>query len=211
MLSFGFTPTKDDYLKAFRTFYLSSWPIWALLIFVSLPQAVCIFIAVLRGEFGDGYLLILPAIILLTGVIVLISLLFIGPLRVANKVEKDERLHSPVQYECSDEQIHFKDQFSELKTDWASYQQYIESKELFLLIYTANKNMFQIIPKRAFKSPDDEAAFRDLLLSKKIKRKSSPFKLQMNPWLIIGSIALIGLCFLVCAASFIFSLIRNSS
>ena len=59
-------------------------------------------------------------------------------------------------------------EFTEIKTDWSSFQQFIESKDLFLLIYSANSSMFHIIPKHVFLSPDEELAFTKMLISKNI-------------------------------------------
>jgi hypothetical protein len=198
MLSFGFTPTKSDYIKSFRAYYLSNWQIWAFLVLITIPFGICAFSTLLSGKVRDGFSFTLSFIIPLIAFMLLgsflLSTLVINPLKIANKVDKDERLHSPIQYAVNAEQILFKNQFTETKTDWGSFQKFIENKDVFLLIYSVNKGMFQIIPKRAFASIDDEQAFRNLLISKNLKSKSSPLDIKKNPVLAIGIIAFIVFC-----------------
>jgi hypothetical protein len=196
MLSFGFTPTKSDYIKSFRAFYLSNWKILAFLIFVSVPQVICIFSALIRGEFGYGFGFAIPITILLFLCFLAIYALLINPLMIANKIEKDERLHSSVQYEVTDEQLLFRNQFAETKLDWGSFQKFIETKDLFLIVYTVNKNMFQIIPKRAFTSSEDEQSFRNLLNQKIPKEQIKTFDFSKLPVITIILIAILG--FLLC-------------
>ena len=207
MQSFSFIPTKDDYIKAFRTFYLSNWPIWAVLIVFVLSQIICIGSAFLRGDLGSEFGGVFPIVLFIFLAIYLAYALVINPMTIASKVEKDERLSSPVQYEVNGEQIMFKNQFAETKMDWGSFQKVIESKELFLLVYSTNKNMFQIIPKRAFAATDGEQAFRNLLNNKIPKNPKNNFNIK-SPAFIVTIVITFGFCLLLCAIaviSFVFT------
>lgn len=207
MISFRFAPTKDDYIKSFRIFYLNSWPSWAVLIGLVLSQIICIGSAFVRGDLGFDFGGILPIVLFVFLVFYLAFALVINPMTVTSKVEKDERLSSPVQYEVNDEQIMFKNQFSETKLDWGSFQKVIESKELFLLVHATNKNMFQIIPKRAFASADDEQAFKNLL-NLKIPKKPKSFLDIKSPAaiaaIVITSVFFLFLC-AIATLSFVFT------
>ena len=181
MLSFGFTPTRSDYLKAYWAYYLSNWQIWSVLILLVVPQGICIFSAILNGNYGSSSGWVFPFFLFLFLALFIVFTLVINPLRLANRVKKDPRLSSPVQYEVSEEQIIIKNQFSETKTDWGTFQRFVESKDVFLLIYTVNKNMFQLVPKRAFASSEEVDAFRKLLVAKNLKGKTNPFDIKKNP------------------------------
>ncbi len=157
MPSFEFTPTKQDYLKAFRSFYLTRWKEQALLLSIAFIMIACSLLAALQGNLGEFRYFIFALFGLLF--FFLLYAVVISPLIVANKVPKDERLNSPVLYELRDEHIEIKNKFSEHKMDWGSFQKIIETEEYLLLIYTVNKNAFQIIPKRAFVTSDDEKKF----------------------------------------------------
>jgi hypothetical protein len=198
MLTFTYVPTKADYLKAFRVIYMRSWPVWSVIIIVMLAQGICIGSALLRGEVGFELGILLPLAIFVFLAIYLTFALVVSPLRVANRVEKDERLNSPVHYEVSEAQIVFRNQFAETKLDWGSFQKVVESQDHFLLLYTVNKNAFQIIPKRAFGSPEDEQAFRDLLKAKIPNHQGSQFSLR-NPMVILGIVLIAGFCLFQCA------------
>jgi hypothetical protein len=198
MLFFKFTPTKDDYIKAFRTFYLSSWPVWGVLIVFLLSQIIFFGLAFIRGDLGFDLGGILPIVLIVFIASYLAFTLVINPMTAASKLEKNERLSSPVQYEVNDEQIMFKNQFAETKLDWGSFQKVIESKDIFLLVYTTNKNMFQIIPKRAFASTDDEQAFKNLLNTKIPQNKKINFNIK-NPAVIVTVVITTGFCLFFCA------------
>ena len=198
MLTFTYVPTREDYLKSFRTIYLRSWPIWSVVIILIITQVVCIGSALIRDEISFESGVLLPFAIFVFLAFYLIFALVIHPLRLANKVEKDERLSSPVHYEVSDEQIIFGNQFAETKLDWGSFQKVVESRDHFLLLYTVNKNAFQIIPKRAFAAPEDEQAFRDLLKAKIPDHQESKFNLR-NPMVILGIVLITGFCLFQCA------------
>ena len=198
MISFRFAPTKDDYIKSLRVFYLNSWPTWAVLIVLVLSKIICIGSAFVRGDLGFDFGGIFPIVLFVFLVFYLAFAFVINPMIVASKVEKDERLSSPVQYEVNDEQIMFKNQFTETKLDWGSFQKVIESKELFLLVHLTNKNMFQIIPKRAFASTNDEQAFKNLLNVKIPKKPKSNFNIK-SPAVIATIVITSGFFLFLCA------------
>jgi hypothetical protein len=135
--------------------------------------------------------------------------LVISPYMTAHKMEKDERLSSPVQYEANDEQIMFKNKFSETKLDWGSFCRVIETKDLFLLVYTSNKNCSQMIPKRAFASNDDEQAFRDLVAAKIPAKQNNFFDIKNNRWILFTIIIPLVFCCLLSCGSMVVALINQ--
>ena len=161
MLSFDFTPNKEDYLKAFSAYYSGRLQQWLAMAFLLTSFIVCSLYGLLSKGAGLGFLI--PIAIFIFMIVYPVSVFVINPRIMANKIEKDERLNSPVHYEVTDEQVLIKTKFVETKFDWGSFQRVIETKELFLLIHSVNKNMLQIIPRRAFASVVDEQAFRNLL------------------------------------------------
>ncbi|MBI5943766.1 MAG: YcxB family protein [Chloroflexi bacterium] len=180
---------------------MSNWRIWAVLVFFVLATIICAGSAfILRGDLGFEYGIIFPLILFIFIVFYVVFAFFINPLTIANKVGKDERLSSPIQYEVSDEQIMFRNQFAETKLDWGSFQKVIESEEMFLLVYTLNKNMFQIIPKRAFSATVDEQVFRDLLKTKIPKTHKNKFDIK-NPAILVPILLAVGFCLFLCAIS----------
>lgn len=197
MVTYQFKPTKDDYLKAFRAFYLSNWFIWAGLMAFMLFLFLCWISSFLFNvsslEYGRGFLLFF---FLALAFFLVFTLLF-NPLKAANKAETDERFGSPVEGEVSNEYITFKYKFSEAKLDWGSFHRMIESKDQFLLVHSANKNMFQIIPKRAFSSTEDEQAFR-IIVNAKIPKSQSSIDIK-SPAVIITILFSAGLCLFLCA------------
>jgi hypothetical protein len=205
MLSFSFVPTKNDYLKAIWTYYFSNSIILVGLIFLVLlvPLVILsvILLVALKSEVGT-WLPITAIFILGSGFFAFV--LLINPLITANKVKNNERLNSPVQFEVSGDQLLIKNQFTETKLDWGSFQKVIETKDYFLLVHSVNKNMFQIVPKRAFSSSADEQTFRNLLTIKIPKWQNSTLNIKKNPIIVITLIGVPAMCLLFCILVLIF-------
>ena len=173
MISFNFVPTKEDYFKSFQTMYKKRILIFLLVTAFILPEILC----VLLNYLGQGEQIQLVNIF--PFILAILFLMFfpiyyfvINPFISSRKAAKDERLSGIVHYEVNDEYILVKTKYAESKLDWGNFQSVIESKAYFLLLCTSNKNMFQMIPKRAFVSLDDELAFKSLLnthIQKKVK------------------------------------------
>lgn len=73
----------------------------------------------------------------------------------------------------------------------------IETRDLFLLVYTTNKNMYTMIPKRAFASHEDEQAFRDFVNLKIPPKPKARFNLK-HPAVIMAFFIAAALFFLLC-------------
>ena len=154
-------------------------------------------IALMHSDLRDGFFGSSSFLFLVFGFTFIGFALFINPLRVANRVKKDERMRSPIQCTMDEEYIAFKNQFVETKLDWGSFSKVIESKELFLLIHSASKNSFQIIPKRAFTSPEDEKVFREILDAKLPRQQKQRLSIK-NPNVIAIIVAVLVFSCSVC-------------
>ncbi|MEM4204670.1 MAG: YcxB family protein [Candidatus Methanomethylicaceae archaeon] len=196
MISFKFLPSKTDYLKSFWAFYLRQWKQWAALLFLSLLLTASGLFASIRRDMEIGYFAPLLAFFSLVIMFILISVLLVNPYRAARMAEHNEQLRSMVEVEASEDRIVLKNQFAETKLDWGNFQEVIETPEHFLLIYSMNKNMFHIIPKRAFKSSSDELDFQKLLYTKIPKVHQSILDLRNNPLAIIILVTIIGIALL---------------
>jgi hypothetical protein len=59
-----------------------------------------------------------------------------------------------------------KTSFGENKNEWNSFSRVIETKNSYLLVDAKNKRAFQVLPRRAFTSPEQEARVKAYLLNK---------------------------------------------
>lgn len=72
----------------------------------------------------------------------------------------------PIACEMDNDRIFTVNQVAENKMDWSVFNKVVETKEYYFLIYSVNKNAFQIIPKRAFESIQQEQEARILFEQK---------------------------------------------
>lgn len=158
-----FTPTPEDYKKIIRIYYLSNSRLWIILGVFGLPQLCCSVYVISQNVLQNN---ILPILILLLFPAFLIYLLVLLPASFAQRVRNDARLKSKTTWIVSEQQIIIKNEFSESKLDWETFQRVIESRAYYLLFYQGKKLLFQMLPKRAFFSVDQELTFQKLLQKK---------------------------------------------
>jgi hypothetical protein len=72
-------------------------------------------------------------------------------------------LRAETEFTVDEDRWRMKNAHQDSAMDWSTYLGVLETRRFFLMVHTVNRNMFQIIPKRAFESPDREADFRELL------------------------------------------------
>jgi hypothetical protein len=125
--------------------------------------------------------------------LVVVYLMFFHPIVSSLRIDRNERLRSPVQFQVTEESITIKDSFVESKVDWGSFRKVIETRNYFLLVLTVNKNAFQILPKRAFSSAPDENTFRELLHAKIPTHQKIGLSVK-EPFFIVSLIGVASLC-----------------
>ena len=136
--------------------------------------------------------------------LLLLFSIFISPVLSGNKVKRDERLSAETEWQVDEKRITTKNKFAETNVDWSYYSQVYETKEHYLLIFSANQNMFQFIPKRAFTSVEQTTAFRKLLEEK--YQTIRPLRLfGMRPSMLLLAILVVLVISAVCIGSMIFS------
>jgi hypothetical protein len=169
MMTFGFTPRKADYIKSYWAMQMSSWVGWAL---VMIPILWIGFITILyvRGLLLSGAqyssALTLPTVFAAVFVLVVIYSMFVHPVVISLRMDREERMRSPVQFQVTEETVTIQNSFVESKVDWGTFRKVIDTKNYYLLVHTVNKNAFQILPKRAFTNAEEENTFRNLLQAK---------------------------------------------
>jgi hypothetical protein len=160
-LIFSFTPNRSDYIKTLRAFSLqhASTKIAILL-------SILVVIAILLSVFYLHTLSVAGFTVLLVMVIYYLTVFFLGPANVADKVAKDERLSSEMTWEVNEDAAVVCTREADTNCDWSTFAESFETNEYFLITYAKNKNMFQMVPKRAFKNADQLAEFHKLLVEK---------------------------------------------
>ena len=81
---------------------------------------------------------------------------------IGRQFQQSERLSAHQIWRVDDSQIEIKTKFSDAKMDWGTFNRTIETKDFFLLYMSVGRNIYHVLPKRAF-TPGQEAALRSLL------------------------------------------------
>jgi PHD/YefM family antitoxin component YafN of YafNO toxin-antitoxin module len=159
--------TKDDLTKALRNFYASqlSNQFWG--VFLILVVIVGVFGLIRNGMETSILLFVIMA------AFGLIYSYFLVPLLMANKIVQDKNWSAENHWTATKDKITVNSGAGERKIKWELYQDFIDTNGFFLLIHSENKQSFQIIPKRAFESLEDEESFHQLLKSKFEKNRKS--------------------------------------
>ena len=158
-LEFRFALTKDDYRRGVRAFYARQPMTWILFM-------LCLVIALVNwGVFEVSP--VVQAISFALPILIYVGFLFVFmPWWVGRHAQRNERMSVETTWRVTEERVAVSNTFAEGTMDWGTFRRVVETPDAYLLVYTINKNMFQIIPKRAFASPDQAAAFEQLLARK---------------------------------------------
>ncbi len=157
-LIFSFTPNRSDYIKTLRAFSLQHTSTR-----IAILLSILVVAAILLSVFYLHTLSLAGFTVLLVMVIYYLAVFFLAPVNVADKVAKDERLSSEMTWEVDENMAVVCTRDADTNCDWSTFSSAYETYEYFLITYSKNKNMFQLVPKRAFKNADQMAAFRALL------------------------------------------------
>ncbi len=153
-----FTPTPEDYVRTYRALQFrhpATRLVYALLTVFELCLVGSLFISRFESN-SPLWAAAIPIPILL-----LVAVLWPG-YNVGRNAKNNERLLAEITWELDDDHVRTANRFAETKYDWGSFQALVENKEYFFLRHSANKRLYNFIPKRAFTSADQMAAFRDL-------------------------------------------------
>jgi hypothetical protein len=86
--------------------------------------------------------------------------LIAAPIVIASQAAKNKTLMSEMRWAASDAGLQVAGANTDTLLNWSLFNQVIETKNYFLLIFRQRRKLFQMIPKRAFASPQDEERFR---------------------------------------------------
>jgi hypothetical protein len=157
-------PVVDDYFHVSWQLLIDRWIRSPLIIVVLIVVGVFVW-PIIRtiSTSGDATRLIIFIGVPLAGIAVSVFMF-----RQRNIPEFTRLINAggEVTMEFSDGDIWFKNGMGELRHGWNSYRKAIATKEQYILMFTLAPQTCRFIPRRAFTSPDQETAFRDLLARK---------------------------------------------
>ncbi|HKR01760.1 MAG TPA: YcxB family protein [Pyrinomonadaceae bacterium] len=155
-ISLRFKYTEEEYLAATRLYLMRSADIIIRLAICSLYAIGCIFLFTWLGFASQVIPLFI--VVALFPFIMGFLLLFVIP---RQRFRSDPKFRDEYLMQFSDDGIHFKTAQVDSLLQWSLYNKVLENDRFYLLVY--GKNMISVIPKRAFASPIQEAAFGEML------------------------------------------------
>lgn len=160
-IRFSFTPAQRDYLITARAFLLRR-PLLLLIVFVlGLVSSLLWLLFSLSANSADAIAFVLPAVIVPFGLVALF--LIVAPIIMASLVANNTALMSELRCEASAAGLHVASANADTTLNWELFGEVIETKNYFLLVFHDRRKLFQMIPKRAFASANDENHFRQLV------------------------------------------------
>lgn len=155
-ISLRFKYTEEEYTAATRLFMTRSADLIIRFGVCSLYAIGCI---VLFSWLGIAIEMI-PVFVVAACLpfILALLLLFVVP---RQRFRSDPKFRDEYLLQFSDEGIHFKTAQIDALLQWSLYNKVLEDERFYILVY--GKNMISVIPKRAFASAAEEAAFDEML------------------------------------------------
>lgn len=156
---FRYTPTADDYRKGIASYYFRQTSFLILIGIAGLMFLIGVFLWIGAGFEQAPYA---PLLVFLLPILLFFSVL-LQPWLASRQVNKNERMRTETTWTVSDDGLLVTTGYGQSKIDWETFGKVVETGDYFLLLYSWNRRLFQIIPKRAFASPDEMADFREYL------------------------------------------------
>ena len=155
-IEISFKYTKEEYVKAFREYLLLTKTI----------KKRDMIVAILVIIFSSIWLIIsneiLSGVCLLCGVLFLLLLCNLYYWMPGRNFSQNSKFKEEYNLIFSDEGIHFKTDSINSDLKWNTYANFMESQEFFYLIQA--KQVFTVIPKRAFGNVEVENGFKEMVL-----------------------------------------------
>ena len=179
---FQFTPTKDDYVYCISDFSATIQKALSITIGLFIPFMLYFgfsnfikYASIPRGDWSTPYIALFTFPLCAT--IILFFMRYFYDRQIGKQVKTSTQFISPVSWQMDDTQIIVKTDFSETKMNWNMFQKTIEYERFYLLVQTANKRCFNIVPKRVFESTAQEESFR-ALIEQKLGKIQNDIKLK---------------------------------
>ena len=153
LIQLRITPEPDDYARVMRIVYRRQKAAWVSGILLGIAF---VFGLIFAGQLPLGWVFLLP----LPLYIVYVSVFM--PMTMRQRARSNPRMLAETSYGFGEDRISIKNQFRESELEWGALRECLETEHYFLLSMSADKPLFQFIPKRSFESADQMDAFRSL-------------------------------------------------
>lgn len=154
-IELAFTYTEEEYTEAARLFFSRAY---------DEKFQLCLGLGVLAGGLFIGWLagdVYVTATVLFVGLLVLARRWYVNTRLPRSYFRNNPKFLDPYQLTFSDDGLVFRSKDVESRIGWDFYTGVWETKDFYFLVY--GKDLFSLIPKRVFRGPRQEAAFRELL------------------------------------------------
>ena len=158
-LTLQYTPNQQDYSTVLRLFYWQRTSTKVSLVFLIVAFGLVLVGVLLKGS----PLTFIGLIWLLFPPLLVIYAFFLQPTHTAKKAVQNEQLVTEATWDASDNGIQISSRFGSTLLEWESLYKLVTTKDYFLLLSKNNKNAFRFLPRRAFKSPQEEEHFLQLV------------------------------------------------
>lgn len=168
-----FEYTKKEYIEAHRNYLLLSGIIKKRNLFILSFLAIVDFVMLITKNIN--ILTILLGVLILISCIISFVIYFFQPITFYNKAEK---LHNIYHMDIDTHRISFKTQSLSSEIEWNFFDALWENDKFIYLLHS--KQLYTLIPKRAFNYPQEIDIFIQMFCENNKKRIYKDFKKQRN-------------------------------
>jgi hypothetical protein len=154
----SFKYTEEEYTEAARLFFSRVYDAGFQFYLGLVVMAGALVVGWLAGDF---YIM---GSALFVGLLVLARGRYMNSVLPRSYFRRNPKFLEPYQLTFSDDGLVFRSKGVESRIGWDYYTGVWETKDFYFLVY--GKDLFSLIPKRVFRGPRQEAAFRELLRRK---------------------------------------------
>jgi hypothetical protein len=154
-ITLSFTHVENEYVAATRWFYARVYHTRFLLIISCIVLSLGLVLILLSSDFIFG------SVALVVGLILFVFNFYAYFVMPSQYFRRNTKFREQYTLQFTEDGLRFHSRGVESKLAWDFYSKVLETPQFYLLCY--DKDLFTLIPKRAFGGKEQEGAFRDLL------------------------------------------------
>lgn len=153
-----FSVSKQDYIQSTQSLYSRTIGWWSYLILTA-----SLFVYSIFRVFQSGFRSIEFLVISLVFPLFLLYYWVFLPQIAASRAMKKQRFFGPMKLKVDESGFEVSSQYGEYKIEWEDLVGFYEQKHYYILPYSAKNNDFDVIPKSAFVSDQQQEEFYSLV------------------------------------------------
>ena len=173
--------TKEDFFDALKHINKINWMTWATMGMFVVIMAAVLLISLTGGAERTGFNMLWSVALILVAIYMLVNGLYLNPKRLGAKLAAEPSLLEPGTLTIGENGMIDSRSTSGKTIPWTVFKDMFETNNSYLLMSSASRGAYQVLPKHSFANRNEVEDFRAFALTKLPKASLRKLRLQIFP------------------------------